>query len=90
MATWEETKRAGQMAFTLTSRGIGDVYSGIGSAYQQILISGHLYSMSGNSMTQEIAEGLYPEPQQEEEIFYRNYFHDLDHPDVKDGIEPER
>jgi hypothetical protein len=91
MPSWEETKRAGQMAFTLASRGIGDVYSSIGNTYQQIMLTGHIYPMGGNdSLTHQITEDMYRQPEPEKEpLFYLNHFHGHE-PEPDQGLEPER
>lgn len=95
MPTWEETKRAGQAAFTLAGNLYQDVHNGIGSAYQQILISGHLYPSNGrDSLTQQIAEDMYPEPEGEKiGLLGRQHTYEPvrdQEQDQDQGIEPER
>ncbi len=88
MPDWEETKRAGQTAFTMAGNGFEDAYSGIGNAYQQIMLTGHLYpSMGGNNFTQEIAEESFTQPEAKEELFYLNHFHGYE-PEPEPDIQP--
>src|SRR5438270_12254268 len=89
MPVWEETKRAGQTAFTMAGNGYQDMYSGIGNAYQQILLTGHLYpSMGGTNLTQEIVQDSFRQPEAKEELFYLNHFHGHE-PEPEPGIAPE-
>ncbi|MDQ2902840.1 MAG: hypothetical protein M3Y81_04720 [Chloroflexota bacterium] len=91
MPSWEETKRAGQTAFTMAGNGFEDAYSGIGNAYQQIMLTGHLYpSTGGNNLTQEIVQDSFKEPEAREELFYLNHFHnDPKPPEPEPEFEPE-
>ncbi|GHO66541.1 hypothetical protein KSC_054330 [Ktedonobacter sp. SOSP1-52] len=89
MPSWEDTKRAAQSAYIMAGNGFQDVHNSIGNAYQQILISGHLYpSMGGNSLTQEIAEGAY-EPTKEDWKEYERHL-DEQQPEQEQDMEPER
>lgn len=60
MPDWEDAKRAAQGVYMSTGRGFQDMYSGLGYAYQQILMNGQVSPiMGGNNMTQQIAEGNF-------------------------------
>lgn len=90
MPTWEEEKRAGQTAFVLAGNAFSDVHSSIGNAYQQILLTGHLYpSMGGENLTHQITEDQFRQPEQQGELFYLNHFHH-NGPEPEQGLEPER
>lgn len=89
MPTWEETKRNMQMAFLDAAK---DMHSSIGNAYWQLMTTGHVYPPMGKeSMTQQIIQGRFSEPeiQEMEPLFYRNHFHGHD-PEQDQGLEPER
>lgn len=80
MPTWEETKRAGQMAFVMAGNGFEDVHSSVGAAYQQILLTGHLYpSMGREGLTHQIAEDAFRQPEQ-----------NINTPEPAPELEPER
>lgn len=86
MPTWEETKRNMQMAFLDTAK---DIHSSISDTYQQILMRGHIFPITGNdSLTQQIADDVYREPEQD--IGGPDYQHIIapGH-DPDQGIEPE-
>src|SRR5579859_2418922 len=58
MLDWYDAKRAAQSAFQRAGNGFQDMYSGLATAYQQILTTGHLSPMMGDkNMTQQIAQG---------------------------------
>jgi hypothetical protein len=60
MLGWEDTKRAAQGAYMSAGRGFQDMYSGIGSAYQQILTNGQLSPAMGyGDINQQIAQDAY-------------------------------
>lgn len=90
MASWEDEKRAGQMAFTLAGNLFQDVHSSVGSIYQQILMTGRIYSPGHDSLTHQIAEGMFEQPEHEDiGMFGRQHTYEPgNEPDQ--GIEPER
>lgn len=91
MPTWEETKRAGQTAYQLAGNLFQDIHSSIGAGYQQILITGHLHSFTGkDNLTQQIAEGMFPELEHEDiGLLGRQHTYEPGH-DQDQDIEPER
>lgn len=91
MPSWEEQKRAGQTAFTLAGNAFSDVHNSIGNAYQQILLTGHLYpSIGSENLTRQITEDQFRQPEPErEELFYLNHFQHKG-PEPEQGLEPER
>lgn len=91
MPSWEEQKRSGQTAFTLAGNLLQDVHSSISAAYQQILITGHLYpSMGKDSLTHQITEDFYRQPEHEDiGLFGRQHTFEPGH-DLDQDIEPER
>lgn len=92
MPTWEEQKRAGQTAFTLAGNLFQDIHSSIGNTYQQIMMTGHPYppGTGRDSLTQQIAEDMFPQPEQEDiGIFGRQHTFEPGH-DPDQDIEPER
>ena len=75
MPTWEEEKRAGQTAFVLAGNAFSDVHNSIGNAYQQLLLTGHLYpSVSSGSLTHQITEDQFRQPEQQEETLLPQSF----------------
>jgi len=91
MPSWEETKRAGQMAFTLTGNLYQDIHSSISNTYQQILLTGHIHSITDrDSLTQQIMEGMYDQPEHGDiGLFGRQHTYEPGH-DQDQDIEPER
>ncbi|HEU5375748.1 MAG TPA: hypothetical protein VFV38_09935 [Ktedonobacteraceae bacterium] len=91
MPTWEEQKRAGQTAFILTGNLFQDMHSSIGNAYQQILVTGHLYPSTGkDSLTHQITEDMFKQPEHEDiGRFGRQHTFEQSH-DPDQDIEPER
>lgn len=86
MATWEEEKRAAQTAFTLTGNLFQDVHSSVGNVYQQILMTGRIYTIGHDSLTHQITEDMFRQPEHDMGFGYEHSFA----PGRDDGPEPER
>jgi hypothetical protein len=60
MAAWEDAKQAAQSAYMSAGPGFQDMDSSIGSAYRQIVQTGHLSPALGHSdIHHQIAEDAY-------------------------------
>ena len=96
MPSWEDTKRAAQSAYMSAGNGFQDMYSGIGSAYQQILLTGHLSPPLGHDINRQIAADAYqPTAADWKEYERHNAAWDRENPDPRltgpdpDAPEPE-
>ena len=90
MASWEDTKRAAQSAYNTIGNIYHDAYAGIGTAYQQILLSGHLYPTADRSaLNYEIAQDAY-QPTAEDWKEYERYRDAWERENPDPGMEPER
>ena len=89
--TWEDMKRAAQSVYKGTGNIFQGIYTDIGTAYQQIMMSGKLYPQADRTaINQEIAESSY-QPTAEDWQEYGRWHDEHRGPDPEPhDLEPER